>query len=355
MVAKSGEKREREYFLDRILELSGEMDLYILPDNNMNLNDYSFNELLEFHIEELISIHDELEAILDIRESKLGENRDIIDLEHQDPLKIIEKYIQGAVGSDYNEADSSLKEVWREHIPQIIKERITNWRSLSITDIYNKSLLIQEKLSGKNKDLIMGFTCDLSEIIFSYDIDEEEDNRYIEFDDAIAEPIYMTIESIILPHQEVMDKLRETNGELKLLDVWSQTFREDLKKSVKDRDEWRCVVCEAEKDLHVHHKIPRRLGGPNHKDNLVTLCNSCHKVIETADINKAFKKCLRNYKVNSLSDTSHNFFNQDHKLLKSQVEDTLENLLFELEKKNEEQFVQDIIGVIKKVDIIFNN
>ncbi|MGR5911350.1 HNH endonuclease [Bacillus cereus] len=54
-------------------------------------------------------------------------------------------------------------------------------------------------------------------------------------------------------------------------DLWNVPFKESLKVEVKDRDDWKCVIA-CETDLHVHHKIPRKLGAYYHKDNLVTLC-----------------------------------------------------------------------------------
>jgi DEAD/DEAH box helicase domain-containing protein len=55
------------------------------------------------------------------------------------------------------------------------------------------------------------------------------------------------------------------------------------------RDGFRCQVCsepEGEKEHHVHHKIPFRMFDSveqaNQLANLITLCNSCHRKVETA-------------------------------------------------------------------------
>ena len=55
------------------------------------------------------------------------------------------------------------------------------------------------------------------------------------------------------------------------------------------RDGFRCQVCgapEIEKSHHVHHKIPFRMfesaEQANQLSNLITLCNACHKRVETA-------------------------------------------------------------------------
>jgi RecQ family ATP-dependent DNA helicase len=40
-----------------------------------------------------------------------------------------------------------------------------------------------------------------------------------------------------------------------------------------------CVKCEESRNLHVHHVIPRKLGGSDELSNLITLCAACHAAI----------------------------------------------------------------------------
>ncbi|MGH2923925.1 MAG: HNH endonuclease [Solirubrobacterales bacterium] len=42
----------------------------------------------------------------------------------------------------------------------------------------------------------------------------------------------------------------------------------------------RCAHCGAREDLVAHHRVPRKLGGPDHYDNLEPVCRSCHPRIE---------------------------------------------------------------------------
>ncbi len=42
------------------------------------------------------------------------------------------------------------------------------------------------------------------------------------------------------------------------------------------RDERRCRICGTVDHLHVHHLIPRHLGGSDEAGNLITLCAACH-------------------------------------------------------------------------------
>lgn len=59
-----------------------------------------------------------------------------------------------------------------------------------------------------------------------------------------------------------------------------------LRGRVLKRDDYRCVICgrrprdHTDLELHVHHVIPWRMGGPTAEANLVTLCGSCHKGLD---------------------------------------------------------------------------
>ena len=66
------------------------------------------------------------------------------------------------------------------------------------------------------------------------------------------------------------------------LDYWKR-----IKHLVLDRDHFRCKACFHRKkyeSLSVHHTVPRCEGGQDDIDNLITLCISCHDIIEETDI-----------------------------------------------------------------------
>lgn len=46
---------------------------------------------------------------------------------------------------------------------------------------------------------------------------------------------------------------------------------------VKERDGFRCVLCNSDKNLVVHHRTYKNFGNENLED-LVTLCLGCHKI-----------------------------------------------------------------------------
>lgn len=70
-------------------------------------------------------------------------------------------------------------------------------------------------------------------------------------------------------------------------------FTDELKCAIKNRDGWRCYICERETNLHVHHIIPRRSGGDNSFNNLITLCSGCHKSVESGDVEKSIIQCIK--------------------------------------------------------------
>lgn len=66
--------------------------------------------------------------------------------------------------------------------------------------------------------------------------------------------------------------------------VKSGRSTDSTREVVIERDESTCQICrvdvtsqnEAGPDYHLHHIIPRAAGGPDHEDNLITLCTDCH-------------------------------------------------------------------------------
>lgn len=65
---------------------------------------------------------------------------------------------------------------------------------------------------------------------------------------------------------------------------WDATRRRVL-----DRDGHACRFCGIDDDdhrdeygrgLHAHHVVPKRDGGPDRPENLITVCESCHRTLE---------------------------------------------------------------------------
>lgn len=56
------------------------------------------------------------------------------------------------------------------------------------------------------------------------------------------------------------------------------------RKAIYRRDHWRCGVCDSDRNLQIHHCIPRGQGGSNHPHNLITLCSDCHALAHGTDL-----------------------------------------------------------------------
>lgn len=72
-----------------------------------------------------------------------------------------------------------------------------------------------------------------------------------------------------------IDAVRKSIGDV----AWDRRARH-----VRERDEYTCQLCgeqDSDRDLDVHHIIPVASGGTNDPVNLMSLCGSCHKTVET--------------------------------------------------------------------------
>lgn len=45
----------------------------------------------------------------------------------------------------------------------------------------------------------------------------------------------------------------------------------------KERDLFTCQICGSKNHTEGHHLFDFSFGGAAHKDNIITLCNGCHK------------------------------------------------------------------------------
>ena len=58
---------------------------------------------------------------------------------------------------------------------------------------------------------------------------------------------------------------------------YGRIFWKELRELVLERDKHRCQRCGGQKKLHVHHLRPKRAGGLDKEENLLSLCHPCHR------------------------------------------------------------------------------
>ncbi|MER2105926.1 MAG: HNH endonuclease [Solibacillus sp.] len=263
-------------------------------------------------------------------------------------LDSVRKYLDGKI------EETEILE-WKDYAPSSVKKEI---KGLSLEDAY-AIVLAKSKdntITGKSKEEIMDYRFDLEALIFGGQEDLFE-NPYIsdEFTEyPFEEYVRHTVEAIILPHVEVLQKIEAQHGEIQFVDIWSQHFSEELKQKVRARDGFKCVICDEESNLHVHHKIPRKYGGVNHPDNLVTLCSSCHPAIETADFEHAYQKCMMNAIKAKTSFQKPVNTMKDIYLLKEEILVELDRVFVKASKRDE-LLGQEILQIMKKVEVVFES
>jgi len=278
-----------------------------------------------------------------------------------DSLAVIEKYKNGNPNISKN-VKATYKEdpSWKKEIPKELRDKGSINNETSIDEVFAKAKEVLAATIGRQSNELRIFISNLSTIIYDREEyyreqnEDESSDRHSLDEDKISELVMFKVETIILPHIEVLEAFKKSGGNIIYSNEWNKTFTEALKNEVKERDEHKCVICESGVDLHVHHKIPRALGGVHHVDNLVTLCSSCHPAIETADIQKAFPTCLFNYKKAKAMKTINIDLPTNKTFLKNQVKQRLDYVLNELIRRNNHELAKEIVEVKNRLELIFD-
>lgn len=127
-------------------------------------------------------------------------------------------------------------------------------------------------------------------------------------------------------------------------------FTSTIRDIVKERDNYECRVCNSRKSLEVHHIVKTIHGGNSNLENLITLCTSCHRAIDTLDIDYAITKCTNNANKNM------GIYNPENILSKKDIFNTSLSQLHYLHRKisnaNDETDIQEVLFFLG--DIIDN-
>ena len=105
---------------------------------------------------------------------------------------------------------------------------------------------------------------------------------------------------IYLKVLDIISKSNQSKGNTfgnRYINYWQTgSISEKTRDEVLERDGFECQICRRKDSLHLHHLIKRTNGGDHSPANLITLCDSCHRHIETGDIEHATNTCLKNAK-----------------------------------------------------------
>lgn len=82
-------------------------------------------------------------------------------------------------------------------------------------------------------------------------------------------------------HEEIHEQPKFNYYEYIHSEAWSKRRLEVLR-----RDRFRCQMCGTAKNLRVHHINYEHLGTDAELDDLITLCDTCHKKVHEEDIRK---------------------------------------------------------------------
>ena len=160
---------------------------------------------------------------------------------------------------------------------------------------------------------------------------------------GINQKFFSTVGFIVA---DLIDKVNN-QGDIynnKCLDYYNlETLPQRTRDAVLERDNYSCQICGDICNLHVHHKIKRVNGGNHDPSNLITLCPSCHRHIETGDLIHALESCQKNYLKNH---------GKTRTRTKSEVkiENAVEDLSNLYEKVRNNQYAkEEIMGIIANI------
>lgn len=98
------------------------------------------------------------------------------------------------------------------------------------------------------------------------------------------------------------------NGNRVEQNIWRK-----LKYDVMTRDKYTCQVClkQLEDHIHIHHIIPKNRQGLDTMDNLVSVCEPCHKIIELQrNVTKSYNESNITRSNNNTSSSSSLIFRE---------------------------------------------
>lgn len=165
-----------------------------------------------------------------------------------------------------------------------------------------------------------------------------------EFLENLRSTVYLKVAEII---SKMQDKGETFNNQY--IDYWKVgDISEKTREQVLKRDNYECQVCKRKDSLHLHHLIKRKDGGTHDAENLITLCASCHRHIETGDLEHASQKCFKNAK------EYYNLGEVNEEVEMAYISSLLKNYFEEIEEKMGEQ-TELLVKLDNIIEIIDSN
>lgn len=100
-------------------------------------------------------------------------------------------------------------------------------------------------------------------------------------DELIRPPDYSIIMESVFSSIHTVDEaqLSERLRPLSYPEFLATAYWKAVAHAVKNRDKWRCKVCNRNNNLDAHHRVYCVRGTEHlHLDDLTTLCRSCHEM-----------------------------------------------------------------------------
>jgi len=139
-----------------------------------------------------------------------------------------------------------------------------DWGDIVTVLLRGDSNFIKKIISGLEKYIAGKILCSRIDINYVYEITLYNDFSINEFD-GCAEIVLSITSSDYIFYKEYLKSKEWIN----------------LRNSILNQRGYKCERCASKKNLHLHHLTYERVGFEN-EDDLVILCQQCHKFVHTA-------------------------------------------------------------------------
>lgn len=142
----------------------------------------------------------------------------------------------------------------------------------------------------------------------NYGIKKIKDNNKNNYDDELLELVRIRVNNLFIKKQKLSELYHNYDY---IINYWKIDIPQKLVDEIRERDGDKCYVCQQKYNLHVHHIVKRINGGEHSSENLITLCSSCHRHVETNSFEDCVSNCFKNAKKNNKTNESNITVSED--------------------------------------------